>query len=75
MTLSALIEHVGNENVEFQYLMDGDLNLSLGKHDGTITFHTGIDKVSDLMHGGKRFVGMVVWLPRERVPVAGGSKS
>ena len=68
MTLSELIEHVGNENVEFQRLDQGDLNMSLGKRDGQVTFHTGIDKVSDLMAGSKRFVGLVVWLPSDRMP-------
>lgn len=68
MTISELIEHVGNENIEFQRLDQGRLDLNAGKHDGRITFWTGLDKVTDLMNGSNRFVGLVVWLPAERMP-------
>lgn len=68
MTLSELIEHVGNEHIEFQRLDQGRLDLNTGKRDGKVTFWTGLDKVTDLMNGSKRFVGLVVWLPAERMP-------
>jgi hypothetical protein len=68
MTLSELIAAVGDDRIELQNLMHGDIDLSVGKRDGRITFYTGIDKVQDLMRGGERFIGLVVWLPKERMP-------
>jgi hypothetical protein len=68
MTLSELIIAIGDDHVELQNLMHGDIELSIGKRDGRITFHTGTDKVQDLMRGGERWVGLVVWLPKERIP-------
>lgn len=68
MTLSELIEEVGNENVEFQNLMQGDLDLKRRKRDGEITFYTGLDKVDDLMSGGDKWLGLVVWLPKDKLP-------
>ena len=70
MTLSELIEYVGNENIEFQRLDQGDLDLKAGKRDGQVTFYTGLDKVHSLMNGSSRFVGLVVWLPADKMPKA-----
>lgn len=68
MTLSELIEHVGNENVEMQYLTEGKLDMQAGKRDGSVTFWTGLDKVHDLMSGERKYTGIVIWLPTERLP-------
>lgn len=70
MTLSELIEHVGNENVEFQMLDRNTKNIKAAQKgkDAEITFVTSDEKALDTMTGRNRFCGMILWLPRERMP-------
>lgn len=68
MTLSELIAHVGDENIELQWLHQGNADLNIGKRDGNVKFYTGIDKVNSLMHSNSQFFGVVLWLPREKMP-------
>lgn len=68
MKLSELIKHVGDENIELQWLNEGNLDLHAGKRDGSVKFYTGVDKVQSLMNGNSQFFGIVLWLPREKMP-------
>ena len=64
MTLSKLIQKVGDKFIEIQSLNESLLYSRVRKKDGTITFATTKEKVQQT----KEFVGLVIWLPAGRVP-------
>lgn len=69
MTLSKLIEAVGNEHVVMQNLAESLDEAKLRKGDGHVSFFTDRGKVVDMFAGAaSEWVGLVVWLPRARLP-------
>lgn len=69
MKLSELIEHVGNDHVQIQDLAQSLVSAKAKTNDGEITFATDHSKVVQLSTGQKPdHVGIVVWLPRNRLP-------
>jgi hypothetical protein len=72
MKLSELIQHVGDEHVEVQTLEGSLVNVRACKSDGEITFATDRSRALQLAAGldQAEWVGLVVWLPRERMPKA-----
>lgn len=74
MKLSELIAFVGDDNVEFQNLGANIVNAVATKDRGDkITFMGppghGIDAALGASSGIKsKYVGLVVWLPREKLP-------
>ncbi|AHF89532.1 hypothetical protein OPIT5_03950 [Opitutaceae bacterium TAV5] len=73
MKLSELIQHVGDECIQMQNLEQSLVRVVQKKNDGEITFATSKGKASQLAKcavlGGKPdHVGLVVWLPREKLP-------
>lgn len=69
MKLSELIEHVGDDNVQVQWIRESFVSAESRKGDGEITFATDGGKVIGFTEGNdSEFVGLVVWLPRQRLP-------
>lgn len=69
MKLSELIQHVGDEHVQIQNLDNSLIKAKTAATDGEITFATDKSKVIERAVGKKpSHVGLVVWLPRERLP-------
>lgn len=79
MKLSELIAHVGDENVVFQGLLPSFVSGSVKKHDAEITFATDKTKGQDLITAAAtgsetQYVGMIIWLPRARMPGANAAR-
>ena len=71
MKMSELILAIGDDNVRFQNLFHGDLTADLTKHGTKLTFYTDAIKPHDLMDpDGCNVVGLVLWLPKDRVDAA-----
>jgi len=73
MKLSELIAEVGDENVRFQYLASSFVKASNGRNGATVTFATDAQKAVELMHSAvswakPEYVGLVVWIPRNKIP-------
>lgn len=69
MTISELIKHVGDENVEFQLLESSLISAQVKKRDGEITFATDRNNVLALAGLGKpTHRCMILWLPLDRMP-------
>ena len=71
MKMSELILAVGDDNVVFQNLLNDAQSIDKTKHGTKITFYTDAIQAEELLGGGKtKKIGLVVWLPRERVDEA-----
>ncbi len=73
MKLSELIAHIGDDNVFLQNLQSSFLRGSICSSDAEITFSTEKDRGQQLLDAGASgrkpdHVGLVLWLPRERLP-------
>lgn len=69
MGITKLISSVGDENIELQNISNNLDSARINGGNGRITFLTAPDKVTDLMAGNEsKFVGLVVWIPRNRIP-------
>lgn len=73
MALTELLSKVGDGNVQFQNLRQCISSIESRK-DGSVavTFHTAPDKINptDEVMGRPEWVGLVVWLPQDRVKQA-----
>jgi hypothetical protein len=68
MKMSELILAVGDENVMFQNLLHDVHSIHKTQHGTKITFYTDAIRAEELLNGGKtKMMGLVVWLPRDRV--------
>lgn len=71
MKISELILAVGDENVVFQNLLNDAHAIDKTKHGTKITFYTDAIQAEELLNGGEtKKIGLVVWLPRDRVNAA-----
>jgi hypothetical protein len=71
MKMSDLILAVGDENVVFQNLLNDAHSVDKTKDGTKITFYTNAVQAEELIGGGKtRNIGLVLWLPRDRVDAA-----
>jgi len=71
MKMSELILAVGDENVVFQNLLNDAHSIDKTKHGTKITFYTDAIQAEELLGGGQtKKIGLVVWLPRDRVDAA-----
>jgi hypothetical protein len=71
MKMSELIATVGDEHVRFQNLDQDAHTIDKTKHGTKIAFYTDAIQAEELLGGGKtEKIGLVVWLPRERVDAA-----
>lgn len=73
MTMTELLERVGNDHIKFQNLLESMENIQTRK-DGSVavTFLTSVNNITpnDVALGTGKHVGLVLWLPRERVDEA-----
>lgn len=71
MKMSELILAVGDENVRFQNLLNDAQSIDKTKHGTKITFYTDAVQAEELLGDGKtKNIGLVLWLPRDRVDAA-----
>lgn len=70
MSIIELMQHVGAENISLQNLADSMVKADLKKHDGEITFATDRGIVHDMALGRSKLVGLIVWLPKDKMPDA-----
>lgn len=80
MTFSELATQVGNDNIQFQMLSECVRNVQNGKKSSRVTFETTLEKGNDLglsvaINRPSKFVGMVVWFPRDKMPTVKEDKS
>ncbi len=69
MKLSELVRHVGDDNIQVQWIHESFVSAETHKADGEVTFATDPAKVIGFTEGAdSEFVGMVVWFPRQRLP-------
>ena len=69
MSISELINHVGDDNIQCQHLQSSLIRAELKKRDGEVTFATDRDKVAALCGVGKpSHICMIVWLPIDKLP-------
>lgn len=71
MKMSELILAVGDENVVFQNLLNDAQTIDKTKDGTKITFYTDAVQAEELLNGGAtKKMGLVLWLPRDRVDAA-----
>jgi hypothetical protein len=71
MKMSELILAVGDDNVVFQNLLNDAQSVDKTKAGTKITFYTDAIQAEELLGGGKtKKLGLVLWLPRDRVDAA-----
>lgn len=71
MKMSELILAVGDENVVFQNLSNDAYTIDKTKHGTKITFYTDQVQAEEFLDAGKtKKMGLVLWLPRDRVDEA-----
>jgi hypothetical protein len=71
MKMSELILEIGDDHVVFQNLLKDAQSIDKTKHGTKITFYTDAIQAEELLGGGKtKKIGLVVWLPRDRVDAA-----
>ena len=71
MKMSELIAAVGDDYILFQNLLNDAQSIDKTKHGTKITFYTGAIQAEELMGGGKpKNMGLVLWLPQDRVDAA-----
>lgn len=68
MTISELIDRVGNENVEVQWLDMDLIEAELDKWGAWIKFATDPAKVTAMACDTEKHIGIVIWLPKEKMP-------
>ena len=71
MKMSELILAVGDEHVVFQNLLNDAHSIDKTKHGTKITFYTDAVQAEEMLGNGQtNKIGLVLWLPRERVDAA-----
>lgn len=73
MKLSEMIQHVGDDYVIVQNIIQSSPEINECKKDGRVAFYTDKDKARDLIQqcalGDKgRWTALVLWLPTARLP-------
>lgn len=69
MKLSELIAHVGDENIKVQRV-DQFVKADYRKKSNLteITFETDAITVDELMRGNAKMHGLIIWLPKDKLP-------
>lgn len=71
MKMSDLILAVGDENVIFQGLDSDFSSIDKTKNGTKITFYTDAIQPEEMLGGGKtKKMGLILWLPRDKVQAA-----
>lgn len=68
--MSELILAVGDDNVIFQNLLNDAVAIDKTKRGTKITFYTDAVQAEEIMFGDSKNIGLVLWLPRDRVNAA-----
>jgi hypothetical protein len=68
MTLSDIIRVVGDDNVLFQNLDHDSVGCKVEGNVGRFTFRTDPKHIRERAVGEPSHVGLVVWLPRDKMP-------
>jgi hypothetical protein len=69
MKLSELIAHVGDEHIKIQNVLDSATEVKMRKGGDTqITFLTNAITATEVALNSTSKVGLVIWLPKERLP-------
>ena len=66
MKLSTLIELVGDENVEFQYLHECFVSAQSTKKGVQVTFGTAAISQAEMLSRELEKVCLIVWIPKDR---------
>ena len=79
MKISELISKVGDENIKVQQLLTDFTAGNIGKKGATLTFATDSGFVSEYnrcaaLGGSPSHVGLVVWIPADRLHAARAQK-
>lgn len=71
MKMSELLLAVGDDNVRFQNLLNDAHSIEKNKRGTKITFYTDAIQAEEWLGGGRpKNIGLVVWLPKDRVDAA-----
>lgn len=71
MKLSELVLAVGDDHIRFQNLLTDAQTIDKTKHGTKISFYTDAIQAEEMLPGRKsEKIGLVVWLPRDRVDAA-----
>ena len=69
MKLSDLIAHVGDGHIQLQNLLDSAQGVQQMKNGDTkISFFTNQITATEVATGTTKKLGLVIWLPRDRLP-------
>jgi hypothetical protein len=68
MSITELLQHVGDENIQLQNLADSLVKAQLKKNDGEITFATDRDIVQDMALNRCDKIGLILWIPKDKLP-------
>lgn len=69
MSILELLEKVGAENVVVQNLHESMHSAKTVGGDGLFTFWTDSGKVLDTTTDNPKHVGLILWIPRDLIPV------
>jgi hypothetical protein len=67
MKLSELIAQVGDENIEVQPLHESFIAANAIGSNASIRFAAGKDKVLDMACSDRKYLCLILWIPRERI--------
>lgn len=73
MSITELVKAVGDDHIEVQSIHQNfnAAKVIEGGKVGVVTFNTAPGKVVDMMaENESKFIGMVLWMPRDRVDAA-----
>ena len=71
MKMSELMLAVGDENIRFQNLLNDAVCIDMTPKGSKVTFYTDALDPADLLDRSNcKTVGLVVWLPKDRVDAA-----
>mgnify|MGYP007100094249 CR=1 FL=1 len=71
MKMSELILAVGDDNVLMQNLLNDAQQIDKTKHGTKITFYTDAISPEEMLGGNRtKKLGLVLWLPRDKVEAA-----
>lgn len=77
LSLSEIIRHVGDDNVQVQNILHSSIDIRMGKKEARIAFYTDWGKAADLakqvgLGRSGEWTALVVWLPTKLLPDTSG---
>jgi hypothetical protein len=69
MTLTELLLQVGDENLQFQNLLNSLVDIKTNRKGiSKVTFETNAISCSDVVAGCPEKTALVVWIPKSKIP-------